>query len=120
MQLFDFLTRVIDDGIAAAKADYNTPEQAHKLEGAIAGFEACRGLLPHQLGELLIESRRNQMAAYDGEIKAYWRLTCFAAEVEWVCNCVSAILENEGEEPIIPVTARGMMKANEVLRSVAV
>lgn len=109
-----FLTRVIDDGIEAARRDYVfSPD---KLKGAVAGFEACRGKAPAELAELLAESRRNQAAAYfDSTLAHYWELTCYAAEVEWVCNVLSAALMNGGGDPIVPVTARGMMKAAGIL-----
>ncbi len=115
MSTGDFLTRVIDDGIAAAKADYSEPRQAHKRDGAVAGFEACRDKSPAELGELLTRARRDQMAAFDGPIETYWNRTCFMHEVEWVCNCVSAVLQNEGLPVIITPTARGYMKAASII-----
>ena len=37
----------------------------------------------------------------------YWYARCFALEVEWVCNVVSAMLMNEGRPTIVTPTARG-------------
>jgi hypothetical protein len=53
MNYHEFLERVVDEGIAAAKAYYTRPEQKQKLDGSIAGFEACRGKTPPELKELL-------------------------------------------------------------------
>lgn len=108
-----FLGRAIDDGIEAAKRDY-----AHKprhLAGALRGFEECRGLLPDDIGELLAEA--NERAAQAGYARAgdyrYWN--CRAAEVWWVANVISAAHQSMGKPTIITPTARGMLKAMEIL-----
>jgi hypothetical protein len=119
-----FLTRVIDDGIEAARRDY--ADKPEKLRGAVAGFEACRGKSPVELKVLL---DRTHMASHDlsaqafalgpgrGEaLKEFWETRCYEAEVEWVCNCVSAMLMNEGLPVIVQPTARGVLRADEVLR----
>lgn len=122
-----FLKRIIDDGIAAAKADYTHPEKAHMLRGSIAGFEACRGKTPHEIAELLIESRKLAQRLYferdeDPNAEKYWEANCFALEVEWVANVLSAGMtcqmgatELEKAQAIVPPTARGVMKAAEIL-----
>lgn len=62
MNYNDFLNRIIDDGITAAKRDYeNSPD---KLKGAVAGFEACRGKSPPELFELLREAGEATRRAY--------------------------------------------------------
>ena len=111
-----FLERIINSGIEAAKRDYaNSPL---KLKGAIAGFEACRGLQPEELLSLLNAGRLCTKAAYRTGAKDYWRTRCFEVEVEWVCNCVSAELVNSGKEPIVTVTARGMIMAANALAEI--
>lgn len=111
----DYLTRVINDGIEAAKEDYK--EQPHKARGSIAGFEACRGKSPQELLQVLADARKRTMEAYMGRIEteAYWEIRCAEAEIEWVCNCVSAMLWNQGLPTIVPPTARAVMKAAEIL-----
>lgn len=52
MDYYEFLNRVIDEGIDAAKADYTDPTDKQRLDGSIAGFEACRKKLPEELVEL--------------------------------------------------------------------
>lgn len=109
-----FLGRVIDDGIAAARKSYK--DASNKLEGSIAGFEACRGKNPLQL-KILFDTTRGQAHVHEGNIEDYWRARCYELEIEWVCNVLSAALHNEGRPPIaahLP-TARAMMKAAEIL-----
>ena len=126
MSYEEFLNRIIDDGIEAAKTDYCRPSQQNKLEGSIAGFEACRKKTAGQchvegvvvaLADLLAEARKATLDAHmrREESEEYWRIRCYEAEVEWVCNCVSAVLINENRPCIIPPTARGVMKAAEIV-----
>jgi len=114
----DFLRSVIEDGIEAATRDYTKPDQAHKLAGSLAGFEACRGKSPEELAVLLLEIRRKvaimRFKPLDDE-RDYWHWRCHEAEVEWVCNVVSAALLNEGKTTIVPPSANGMMAAAKIL-----
>lgn len=108
-----FLTRVVDDGIAAAKKDYaGNPD---KLRGAVAGFEDCRGRSPGELLDLLIEAREATKQAFAKQADNYWFTRCRELEVEWVCNVASAALANQGLDVIVPPTARGALKAAEIL-----
>lgn len=117
MDLTTFTTKIIDDGIAAARESYDRPDEQDKLGGAVAGFEACRGLDPTGLATLLEEAMKDCDLGRLGEAlpRRYWYYRCFALEVEWVCNCVSAILSNEGLPTIVIPTARGFLKAAEVV-----
>lgn len=118
MDLVTFINKVIDQGIVAAKADYTRPDEKRSLEGAIQGFEDCRGKSPAELRELLREANRAaNERMFTEDVTDYWYYRCRALEVEWVCNCVSAILINEGQDPLtgfLP-TCRGVMKAVEIL-----
>lgn len=69
-----------------------------------------------ELGVLLGEAGTNTTRAMLEQLPDYWRHRCFHAEIEWVCNCVSAMLMNEGLPTIITPTCRGVMRANDVLR----
>ena len=122
----DFLTKVIDDGIAEARKSYAKPEQAHKLEGSIAGFQACRGKSPSAIRALLEKANEeawvemdvavDEGAKDDGPaLERYWCLRCKALEIEWVANVVSAGLSTVNQPGIVPVTARGYMKAADIL-----
>jgi len=46
----DLLTRVIDDGIAAARVSYAT--KPDHLRGSVDGFNVCRGKPPAEIEEL--------------------------------------------------------------------
>lgn len=119
-----FLTCIIDDGIEAARRDY--ADKPAQLRGAVAGFEACRGKTTIELKVLL---ERTRMAGHDVSEQAFaraprdqeslddfWEARCYQGEVEWVCNCVSALLMALGDPVIVTPTVRGVMKADEVLR----
>lgn len=116
MDYYEFLNRIIDEGIAAATADYTDPSDKQRLEGSIAGFNACRNLLPEQLVELWTTSGAD--ANYHiSNVDNYWYYRCFQMEVEWVINVVSAMLVNEGQDPLLAwlPTANGMMKAASII-----
>lgn len=118
----DVLHRLINAGIEAAREDYKDGEgRADKLAGSIDGFEACRGLQPPALLELLADAGKRMQEAFvrvnekeisDGE---YWRVRCRQAEIEWMANCVSAIMMNEGLTPIVPPTARAVLAVAQIL-----
>lgn len=115
MTFDDFLTRVIDDGIKAVKDSYREARQAQKLEGSIAGFESCRGRSVFELRQQLDIAQKLADIAMATDRGNYWYHRCFHAEVEWVCNVVSAALQNSGEIPIVTPTARGYLKAADIL-----
>lgn len=112
MEYRDFLTKIVDDGIEAARRDY--ADKPDKLRGSLAGFEACRGKDPVELAKLLTEARGQTREAMLRKTENYWEVRCFELEVEWTCNCVSAMMVNSGMQPIVPPTARGTIKAAEV------
>jgi hypothetical protein len=106
-----FLHQVIEGGILGAEKDYT----GEKLEGAKAGFELCRLMHPATLGLVLTAAEQDAQRARDENPNHYWYWRCRAAEVEWVCNVVSAMLFNQGLPTIIPPTARAVMRASEIL-----
>lgn len=113
MTFTDFLTRIIDDGIKACRESYK--DDAKKRDGAVAGFNACRGKTIFELRQQLDLAGKAADAARAVDKNNYWYLRCFHAEVEWVCNVVSSALQNQGELTIVTPTARGFMKAAEIL-----
>lgn len=114
MTLTDFLTRVIDEGILAAKESYK--EGDLKREGAIAGFEACRGAkTPQEIAQLLHDAEREKQRAVREDRDRYWWHVTFCAEVDWVANCLSAVLNNQGLPVIVTPTMRGFMKAASIV-----
>jgi hypothetical protein len=112
-----FLTQVIDGGVAGAQADYagESGNRRQMREGAVRGFEECRLKTPAELALLLAEVQERRQKAYWEQAPDYWYWNCRAAEVEWVCNCVSAVLQNQGLPPIITPTGRGYMRAAEIV-----
>lgn len=135
----DFIHKLINMGIEAAKADYGLEKgpkgtqhgghhvsltedyNADKLAGSIDGFMECRGLRPDKIGELLADAQKKVHEAFirvtEKEISygAYWRVVCRHAEIEWMANCVSAMLVNQGMEPIIPPTARAALTVAKIV-----
>jgi hypothetical protein len=113
---FAFLDRIIDDGIAAVREDYKH-RKPFWIEGGVAGFEACRDKTIVELAQLLERARRVGQRAHRQrtDVARYWRIRAYESEVEWVCNVVSAALWNSGQSTIITPTARGVMKAAEIL-----
>ena len=112
-----FQTRVIDAGIAAARADYfgDGPLQTAKREGSVEGFEACRLKTPAELALLLRAAEERVEESFLELPAAYWRVRARALEIRWVCNCVSAVLMNEGRPTILAPTMRAVLWAAEIL-----
>lgn len=118
-----FLARIIDDGVAAARRDYDKdlPRDVAKRMGALAGFEACRGKSLVQLAALLDHARQDTVEAMRArmddasQVDGYWRRRCYELEVEWVCNVISSALWSQGQATIVTPTARGLLKAAEIL-----
>lgn len=116
MLLGQLIDRICADGIEAVRADYVRPDQADKLKGAIEGFELCQGITS---AEHLLEAldKANARAQEAFEASDYWRWRCRAAEIDWVCNVVSAAMVANGMKSLGSIwpTCRGMMKAAEIL-----
>ncbi len=112
-----FLTQVIDAGVKAAEADYagDDGNKAQQRKGSIQGFEECRLKTPAELALLLQDATDDSERAFGERAGDYWYWRCRTLEIEWVCNCVSAVLYNERRPTIIPPTARGMMRAAEIV-----
>src|SRR5260370_9713274 len=115
MLLVEALNHIIDDGIEAARLDYAKPRDTLKREGAIAGFEECRGKEPAAIAALLDEANERTWQAYREQDLRYWFWRCRAAEIEWVANVLSNILDAQGLPPIGMMTARGRLKAAEII-----
>lgn len=119
----DLLHRLIADGIEAARRDYAGADDRRraKLAGSIDGFEDCRGKQPSEILGILNAARKRTHEArirlHEGEIRDhdYWRVRCREAEVEWMANCVSAVLVNQGLPPIVAPTARAMMAVARIV-----
>jgi len=118
MDYNEFLKRVIDEGIEAAKADYTNESDKQNLEGSIAGFEACRDKTPTELIEVWKSANEKTNDAFHDQKDNYWWFNCYKLEVEWVCNVISAMLFNEGyTQPLLSwlPTVNGMKKAASIV-----
>lgn len=117
MDYYEFLNKVIDEGINAATADYSEASDKNQLDGSIAGFNACKNLLPEQLFELWTGASAKANNAFGDTEEIYWYNRCFQLEVEWVCNVVSAMMVNEGQDPIFSwlPTVNGAIKAASII-----
>lgn len=92
MTYTQFLEHVINQGIEGARSDYKDERDEQRLDGSVAGFEACRG---KAIDELLMEyTKANSLAqeAFNNQVDNYWWFQCYKLEVEWVLNCVSAFI----------------------------
>ena len=69
MEYGEFLSRIVDDGIVAARRDY--ADRPDRLMGAVAGFEACRGRTPGELVDLLRRARGRTRQALLKEAEGY-------------------------------------------------
>lgn len=111
----EFLYFVIEDGMAEARLDYAGPEQRGKLEGALRGFEECRGLDAAGILQLLEQARRDEAQARRDEAPDFWTWRCRAAEIGWVANVLSAARMNQGLPVLVTPTATGAFKAADIL-----
>lgn len=118
----EILERIITDGLAEVRVAYAAPEDHHKRDGAIEGFEACRGKTPPELVECwrAAEARATQITREEfREARAtdYWRQRYKTLQIEWVCNVISVGLVNDGHDALLShlPTARGAMKYAEVV-----
>lgn|SRR5512143_172439 len=112
------LDHIISDGIAEVQQAYADPEDHHKRDGAIEGFEACRGKTPAELVALWQGFERKGLHVNeDTKLKDYWKQRYKALQVEWVCNVVSVGLVSGGHPPLLGhlPTARGAMKYAEIV-----
>ena len=96
------LDRVITDGIAEvaeAYSDDKDPDGSRhhtaKREGAVAGFEACRGKAPEEIVQLhasaVHASRCTASVAVHREdnLRNHWRQRYYELQIEWVLNVLS-------------------------------
>ena len=120
------LDRIITDGIVEVREAYADLKEHHKRDGAIEGFEACRGKSPSDLVTLWSEAEkiaaqiareRRENAPDNGDVTDYWRQRYKALQIEWVLNVISVGLITSGQPPLLGYlpTARGAMKYAEIV-----
>ena len=109
------LNAIVDDGIEEVRHTYLRPDQHDRLEGSIAGFEACRGLDDESLLTLRDQARIDTHEAMAAESRDYWRVRHRELQIEWTINVLSAAMHAHGLPPLAPPTMRGLLKASEIL-----
>lgn len=119
MTYTEFVRQIITEGVEVlASAALETPESP-QLAGALSACEACLKCdSAPALGVLLAFARNKHADVLREPVPDADRCLFaqgFAYEVEWICNCVSALLLNEGLQPLITPTSRGIMKCAELL-----
>lgn len=83
MEFRDELNEIVRQAMAGARRDYALPAQIEKLEGSLAGLEACLNRTPEELREVLKEADEYiKLATPD----TYRWFRCYQAEVEFVCK----------------------------------
>lgn len=113
----DFLNWIIDDGTDEVRRTYTKPEDSLRLQGALEGFEACRGCSDEELLRLLKEARAKTKESYEAQQREiYWKYRMYELQIEWVLNVLSAALYLLGERPLLAPTARGALKAAQILK----
>lgn len=125
MTLAEFIAEIVKDGIEAAGRDYSRPDATGRAmrSGAVDGFKACLGKTPDELRALLASERKKTESLRRGtspssteDAAHYWYQRCKEAEIEWVCGCVSVVLNEQGGEPISGMTARQVLHSARVLK----
>lgn len=110
----EFLAAVINASIAAAREDYGANpglNRERRLDGSILGLNECRMRMPYELKALLAEANERADQARNGEAEDYWFWRCRALEIEWVCNVMAAVTNQDtGVQP----TARGIQMAQRI------
>lgn len=115
VSLEEFIALVIEDGIKSAKEEFVDPNESESLQGALLGYERCRGKNPEEFRLLLAESRDASYKAEQEKAIDYWFIRSQELEIEWVCNCLSVVMGNRRLQPIMQPTVSAALKAKEII-----
>lgn len=107
MRFSQFQERIIDDAIAAAHAAYQEPRRS----GFIAGVESCRNKGFADLADELVAANTAAHAATEAKHPREEDALAYRAGVEWVCDCMSVIMKNQGMKPIVEPSKQAWVKA---------
>lgn len=111
----ELLNAIIDDGVYEIETSYTRLDQRMKRDGGVAGFEACRGKSDEDLLRLLATAKDGASAACREQAADYWWHRMYEAQVEWTLNVLSAAMHANGVEPLTGYSARGVIKAADIL-----
>lgn len=101
MTIAELLDQIIERGIAEVKVSY--PAGTSKHDGAIVGFESCRGKTGHELVALwqAFEKRAYEGLGTDNAREHnYWYNRYAALQIEWTMNVLSVGLTLAGHPPL--------------------
>jgi hypothetical protein len=115
MRLSQFTNRVIEDAIKTANESYRDNDMLRC--GSIAGLEACRGLEPEGLANLLIAANTAAVHSKRTRHPRTMEAIAFRTEIMWVCEVVSVVLDNQNLPKLVQPTPAAYMKAAEVIGS---
>ena len=111
----EFLNAIIDDGIEEVRQRFTKVSQALRRDGAMSGFEACRGQNDQALLDLLEKAETETTSARSIQSHNYWYYREREAQIEWTLNVLSASMQEHGQAPLITPTVRGLCKAADIL-----
>lgn len=115
MLIVDVLNGIIDDGIMEIRYAYTRPDQRMRMEGAIDGFESCRGKEPGDIRDLLSEAAIARVAARDSGAEDYWWHRMREAQIEFTASVLSVALMHLGLPTIATVTLRAQLRYAEIV-----
>jgi hypothetical protein len=111
----DFLNAIIDDGENEVRERFLRPNQKIRLEGALEGFDVCRGKGPEDIAALLDEARERRQRASRDRARDYWFWREREAQIEHVLGVISALLYSNGLPTFGDVFTRHLRKAADIL-----
>lgn len=113
MKLSQFIGRIVEGSRIAVHTAYRHDES--KWTGAMAGLEACWDMTPSQLLILLDAAKIAQARAEKLDHNRVEEIRAFRYEVEWVCDCVSVVLLNQGQTPLIEPSVNAYAKVADIV-----
>ena len=111
----ELVETAIEDAIEEVRLRFSKPAQKLRLDGAMEGFGACRGLGAEGLKALERDAAASTLSAMNHDKDRYWYWRERQLSIEWIRNVLGAARLNAGLPPLADVTARGMAKAAAIL-----
>jgi hypothetical protein len=105
MDYFQYLNGAIEVGIAEARAEYDNPME---LQGALDGFEACRGRTVPEIEVLLKVSQMAEKGVLKYRPPGWQAVYRWAQEIEWIWGAVSLLKLDANGQVILDQTGRAL------------
>lgn len=84
-----FVNRLVSNAMNSVAQTYSQPGQREKLEGSLAGLNACLNQKLEGLREVLAEINEYVHLAAKERWENYWWFRLYQAQVEFIINRVS-------------------------------